>query len=171
MFEREWLAPPTSTRIVWSEIAAPRHVSYFSCCCNQLTLPLHLSNTYSSCIDLVPSSMSSSKRKSKALSRLKDLFRPPITPEPLCSSCRQIDFWSGSDSSRTGEISIAFDYGEYVARHPKCPFCTLVLHRVPQFRMLGSESNTTIPLKLQIKGQQAYIWSDGRNLGSIRKVD
>jgi len=104
-----------------------------------------------------------------SVERIKKAVQAFWTPQ-LCESCANLDLGSTTDSLYSKESSMMFDFQRYQSHVPRCPLCTLILHRIPSFRMLGSASNDPTAIQLKVKGQVANVWADGRNVGRIRPV-
>ncbi|KAF1810118.1 HET-domain-containing protein [Eremomyces bilateralis CBS 781.70] len=87
----------------------------------------------------------------------------------LCEKCQRIDFWN-PDSAPAQEFHTTFEYRKYEESTLPCSLCTLILHRLPNFRMPGCEEYDPIPITLKFRGNQAYVWNGSRNIGKIRPL-
>jgi hypothetical protein len=110
-----------------------------------------------------------SSRSSSSFRRIKEGIQLLWAPQ-RCDSCTSLDLGSTTDSTYSKESTMIFDFQKFQSQVPRCPLCTLILHRIPSFRMLGSASNEPVSIQFKVKGHFARVFAEGRHIGNIRPV-
>jgi hypothetical protein len=102
-----------------------------------------------------------SSKISLSLTSLRRRTKEVLQPAKLCERCKDVD--------GATDTTMVFDPDVYQAQTPRCPLCTLILYRIPAFRILGGEKTHSGSVQITLKRTDDVL-VDGRYVGYIRRV-